>query len=91
MQHVQYNSFTRWLYMKVSELNYSVIDSFIKKLCSFLMSAPIAFCGASDDPEAWNLTIILQEMQWSCFGVEHSGCEFLWKAGIWLGVARGSV
>lgn len=60
MQHVKYNNFTRWLYIEVSELNYSVIDSFIKKPCSFLISA---FCGASDASEARNVTIILQELQ----------------------------
>jgi len=63
MQPVKYNSFTRWLYIEVSELNYSVIYSFIKKPCSFLISAPIAFCGASDASEAGNVTIILQELQ----------------------------
>lgn len=52
MQHIKYNSFTRWLYIKVSELNYSVIKPFIKKPCSFLMSAPIAFCGAFDTSKA---------------------------------------
>lgn len=45
MQHVKYNRFTRWLHIKVSELNYSVIDSLIKKPCSFLMSALVAFYG----------------------------------------------
>lgn len=67
-----HNSFAGWLCVKVSELNYSVINSFIKKPCSFVMSTPIAFSGTSDTSKAQNVTIILQELQRSCFGVEHS-------------------
>lgn len=28
---MEYNSFTRWLYLEVSELKYSVTNSFIKE------------------------------------------------------------
>lgn len=72
VRHARYSGFTREFYTKVSELNYSVIDSFIKKPCSLLMPASCLPWGI------WMLqgpdgAIILQTLQWSCFGVQHSG------------------
>lgn len=40
VQHIEYNSFTRWLYLEVSELKYSVTNSFIKEPYPFLMPTP---------------------------------------------------
>lgn len=40
VQHMEYNSFTRWLYLEVSELKYSVTNSFIKEPFPFLRSTP---------------------------------------------------
>lgn len=58
--HVAYNSFSRWLCIKISELSHSVINSFRKKSCSFLMSTLTAFCGASrclKDPKCNNYVV----------------------------------
>lgn len=43
-----YNSFVGWFCVKVLELNYFVINLFIKKLCLFVMFIFIVFFGIFD-------------------------------------------
>lgn len=59
---MEYNSFTRWLYLEVSELKYSATNSFIKEPFPFLMPTP------SVDASQAALTVILYTFLWSCFG-----------------------